>query len=158
MASIWFSYLQTNIITDDFAKELLAKKAKVNVVTKEGNNEFHLIANYIRYDGALEVAQILLKRGVSLTALDKKYKNTALFSLCLHTHTAQEPEYQKFLKTCIRKVQPSDWDITNKAGISLRSFIQEHGPDELKKFLEDVEYEKEHEHGWLDRFKNHLRK
>lgn len=142
----------------DFAKELLAKKAKVNVVTKEGNNELHLIAGYIRYDGALDVAWKLLDRGVSLTVQDRKYKNTALFSLCLSTFASKDPEYQRFLKTCIKKVQPLDWDIKNKAGISLRSFIQEHGSDELKKFLEETEYEKEHEHGWINRLKKYFGK
>lgn len=134
------------------------KKAAINVVTKDGNNELHLIAGYMCFEGALEVAKILLKRGVSLTAQDKKYKNTALFSLCLTTYASDDPEYQKFLKTCISKVQPSDWDIKNKAGISLRSFIQEHGSEELKKFMEETEHEKEHEHGWLDRFKKYFGK
>ena len=65
---------------------------------------------------------------------------------------AREQEYLEFLKTCIKKVEPSAWDIKNKAGISLRSFIQEHGSEELKKFMEETE----HEHGKETNHKNHI--
>ena len=60
----------------DIAKLLLDNGAKVNVVSKEGYNEFHYIAANIRYEDGLEIARILLDRGVSLVAKDKKYDKT----------------------------------------------------------------------------------
>lgn len=121
----------------DFAKELLDKNAKVNFVTKEGYNEFHLIAGNLRYDGALDVAEVLLDRGVSLTAQDKKYRNTAIFTLYLEAVKQQPPEYVAFLKACFKKVQKADFDIQNKAGLTLRHLVNEIGPESLKRIMEE---------------------
>lgn len=120
----------------EFAKELLAKNAKVNVVGKEGYNEFHLLAANIREAGALDVAWMLLDRGVSLTAQDKKYKNTALFTLYLEQLKMRTPESMDFIEACLKKAEKSAFDIPNKAGITLRGFINENGPERFKTVME----------------------
>ena len=124
----------------DFAKELLEKNAKVNVVDKEGYNEFHLLAANLREEGALDVARMLLDRGVSLTAQDKKYKNTAIFTLYLEQLKMQTPESMDFMETCLNQIQKSDFDIRNKAGITLRWFINEHGPERFKQIMEEKQW------------------
>ena len=121
----------------ELAKLFLERNAAVNVITKEGQNEFHLIAANIRFDGALEVARLLLERGVSLTLQDKKYKNSALFTLCCEIFKVRTPEHMEFLATCIGKVQKADLDVANRRGITLRQFIRENGPDEIKKIVEE---------------------
>lgn len=120
-----------------FAKDLLAKNAKVNVISKEGYNEFHLLAANLREEGALDVAWMLLDRGVSLTAQDKKYKNTALFTLYLEQLKMRTPESMDFIEACLKKIQKSDFDIKNKSGITLRRFINENGPERFKKIMEE---------------------
>lgn len=142
----------------DFAKELLEKNAKVNVVSKEGNNEFHLLAANIREEGALDVAWMLLDRGVSLTEQDKKYKNTALFTLYLEQLKMRTPESMDFIEACLKKVEKFAFDIPNKAGITLRGFISENGPERFKIIMEEKEHETEHGHGWFHCFKKYLGK
>ena len=118
----------------DMAKRFLDKNARVNRVTKDGCNEFHLIAANIRYDGAIEIAKILLDRGVSLTAVDKKYGNTALFTLCMEIFAVRSPERMEFLEKCIE--QADNVDHCNKAGISTRMMVAKRGTDRLKQLME----------------------
>lgn len=66
----------------DIANFLLSNDCKINHVSSEGCNEFHYIASRIRYEGALEVAEILLEKGVSLAQKDEKFGNSAFFTLC----------------------------------------------------------------------------
>lgn len=119
----------------DIAKLLLDNGAKVNVVSKEGYNEFHYIAANIRHEGALEIAKILLNRGVFLMAQDKKYGNTALFTLCYEIFKVRSAETLEFLETCFERVQ--DYDTCNKAGYSVRMMINDRGTDNLKRIMED---------------------
>ena len=123
----------------EFAKEFLAKGAKVNVVGKEGYNEFHILAPRMREEGAIDVAWILLERGVSLTAQDKKYKNTAVFSLYVDQLVVQTPESMDFIEACLKKIDKSVFDIPNKRGITLRGFINERGPERFKQLMEEKE-------------------
>jgi ankyrin repeat protein len=118
----------------DIAKLLLDNGAKVNIVSKEGYNEFHYIAGNIRYEGGLEIAKILLDRGVSLVAKDKKYGNTALFTLCMEIFKVRSVEALEFLETCFERCQ--EYDICNKAGYSVRMLINERGTDNLKRIME----------------------
>ena len=48
--------------------------------------------------------------------------------------------------------------IPNKAGITLRGFISENGPEWFKTIMEEKEHETEHEHGWFHCFKKYLGK
>ncbi len=130
------SLLQKSLIARkfDIAKVLLENNAKVNHVTNSGNNEFHCIAGNINHEGALDIAKILLDRGVSLTAKDKKYGNSALFTLCYEIFKVRSSEALDFLETCFERVQ--EYDTCNKAGYSIRMLINERGPDKLKRIME----------------------
>ena len=121
----------------DMAKEFLERNAAVNNITKDGYNEFHLIAGNMRYDGALDVAKMLLDRGVSLTVRDKKYGNTAFFALCMEVFKVRSPENLKFLESCFEQVD--DLDTCNKSGFSIRMLIDQRGTDNLKRMMEEKE-------------------
>lgn len=119
----------------DLAREFLTKNAEVNIITKEGYNEFHLIAANIRYDGALDIAKMLLDRDVSLMVRDKKYGNTAFFALCMEIFKIRSLESLEFLEVCFERVD--ELDIRNKAGISIRMLIGERGTERLKQMMEE---------------------
>ena len=119
----------------DIAKVLLANNAKVNIISNDGCNEFHYIAGNINQEGALEVAKILLDRGTSLMVQDKKYGNSALFTLCMEIFKVRSDEGLEFLETCFENVQ--EYDTCNKAGYSIRKLINERGTDKLKQIILD---------------------
>ena len=120
----------------DLAKEFLARGAEVNRPTREGFNELHCLAGYIRYPGAVEVARILLDKGVSLMAQDKKYGNTALFTLCLEVFKVRSDETMAFLEDCLRVAE--SFDIPNKRGITVRQIINnDSASEELKRIMEE---------------------
>lgn len=118
----------------DIAKELLANNAKVNNVSNGGYNEFHFIASNINFDGALEIAQILLDKGTSLTAKDKKYGNSAFFTLCHEIFKVRSAEGLNFIETCFENIQ--EYDSCNKWGYSIRMLINERGTEKLKQMME----------------------
>ena len=47
-----------------------------------GCNEFHYLASNINCDGALDIARLLLAKGTSLMEKERKYGNSAFFTLC----------------------------------------------------------------------------
>lgn len=121
----------------DIAKELLDHNAKVNVITEDGCNEFHCIASNIRCEGALDIAKKLLERETSLEVKDKKYGNSALFTLCLELMNDCSDEEMKFLEDCMGKTH--EYDDCNKAGFNLRRLIKERGTERLRQMMEDVQ-------------------
>ena len=118
----------------DIAKVLLINNARVNNISHEGCNEFHFIASNINQDGALDIAKILLDRGTSLMVKDKKYGNSAFFTLCQEIFKVRSVEGLNFLETCFEGVQ--EYDTCNKAGYSIRMLINERGTDKLKQMME----------------------
>lgn len=117
----------------DISKELLLNNAKINNISKEGCNEFHYIASNINYKGALDVAKILLDRGVSLTVKDKKYGNSAFFTLCQEIFKVRSNEGLEFIESCFENIQ--EYDACNKMGYSIRMLINERGTDKLKQMM-----------------------
>ena len=117
------SLLERSLISRKFeiSKFLLDNNAKVNIVSKEGNNEFHFLAPNINCIEAVEIGKLLLSKGTSVMQKDVKYGNTAFFSLCMEAF----------------KEQVTDVDEKNKNGFSIRKLIMERGSDELKKRLEE---------------------
>ncbi len=85
------------------AEYLLNHRVPVNIVTKEGYNEFHIIAPHLRDAKAVELAKRLLMKNVSLSQTDKKYKNTAMFSITLEIVQHQTDFNIEFLKLCIMR-------------------------------------------------------
>ena len=124
---------QRKFETADF---LLKNNAKINILTNFGYNEFHILASNIRYEGAIRIGEILLKKGVSLTQVDKTFGNSAFFTLLLESYKVRTPEVMSFIEKCIVRIK--DFDIKNKAGISIRDLIVDNGWDNLKKVLENL--------------------
>lgn len=117
----------------DIAHYLLENGANVNTVSKSGNNGFHILAPHLfRFEGAAEFLDILLERGVSLNAREKRFNNTAFFSLCRDGMYA--PAAVPFLEKCIREGL-ADLDAENIRGRSARDIILDYGPDSLKKLV-----------------------
>lgn len=120
----------------DNAKFLMNNGAKVNVITKAGNNELHCLAANINFDGALDLARLLIDRGVDLNHIDKKYGNPAVFSIFLELLKRQSQEGMKFIEEILS--YKLDIDIVNKSGISARKLLIERGNDSIKKIVEAI--------------------
>ncbi len=105
----------------DTAEYLLRHRVPVNVITQDGRNEFHILANWIIEKRALKIGWKLLKKGVDLAQQDKKYKNTAMFDiyLTLLPWVSKSTKHMKFLKACLKK-QQGIYE-TNRAGYCVRT-------------------------------------
>lgn len=128
------SLLETSLSYRKFeiSNYLLDNGANVNVISEDGYNEFHILASNICYDGAIEIGKRLLEKGTSLMAIDKKYGNTAFFSLC-NNGIARSEEIEDFLIECLDYV--SDIDIKNKRGLSVRDIIEKRGTPRIKEII-----------------------
>ena len=131
------SLLERSLISRKFeiSKFLLDNNAKVNIVSKEGNNEFHFLAPNINCIEAVEIGKLLLSKGTSVMQKDVKYGNTAFFSLCMEAFKERSESTMNFIEKCFEQV--TDVDEKNKNGFSIRNLIMERGSDELKKRLEE---------------------
>ena len=131
------SLLERSLISRKFeiSKFLLDNNAKVNIVSKEGNNEFHFLAPNINCIEAVEIGKLLLSKGTSVMQKDVKYGNTAFFSLCMEAFKERSESTMNFIEKCFEQV--TDVDEKNKNGFSIRKLIMERGSDELKKRLEE---------------------
>ena len=71
------SILERSLVSRKFeiSKFLLDNNAKVNIVSKEGNNEFHFLAPNINCIEAVEIGKLLLSKGTSVMQKDVKYGN-----------------------------------------------------------------------------------
>ena len=78
------SLLEKSLISRkfDIANFLLDNSAKVNIISNDDCNEFHYLAANINCQGAVEVACRLVDMGVDLNLKDKKFGNSAIWSLC----------------------------------------------------------------------------
>ncbi len=78
------SLLEKSLISRkfDIANFLLDNGAKVNIISNDDCNEFHYLAANINCQGAVEVACRLVDMGVDLNLKDKKFGNSAIWSLC----------------------------------------------------------------------------
>ena len=131
------SILERSLVSRKFeiSKFLLDNNAKVNIVSKEGNNEFHFLAPNINCIEAVEIGKLLLSKGTSVMQKDAKYGNTAFFSLCMEAFKERSESTMNFIEECFEQV--TDVDEKNKNGFTIRKLIMERGSDELKKRLEE---------------------
>ena len=72
---------------------------------------------------------------------EKKYNNSAFFTLCQEVFKVRSVEGLAFIEECFDKVE--DYDDCNKMGCSIRMLINERGTDKLKKIMECTEWNKE---------------
>ncbi|MEK4628236.1 ankyrin repeat domain-containing protein [Solibacillus sp. FSL R7-0682] len=132
------SLLQKSLISRkfDIANFLLDENANVNIISNEGFNELHYLAANINYNGAIDLAYRLVKMGVDLNLKDKKFTNTAVFSLCHEVLKTRTWEGINLIVKCLEK-RPNFNDV-NKHGISLKQLIEERGTEEMKKAMEGI--------------------
>lgn len=131
------SLFQRALISRKFkiAHYLLNENVKINVISKEGFNELHYLAANINFDGALDLARLLIRRGCNINQIDSKYGNTALLSICLELLKRQSEEGMRFLEEVLSNHQ--NLDITNKSGISVRKLLIERGPNKIKELIKE---------------------
>ncbi|RAT02676.1 hypothetical protein A6E22_19385 [Bacillus cereus] len=132
------SLLEKSLISRkfDIANFLLDNGAKVNIISSDGCNEFHYLAANINCQGAVEVACRLVDMGVDLNLKDKKFGNSAIWSLCQEVLKKRTKEGNDLIVKCLGK-RPNIND-ENKYGYSLRDLIEERGTDDMKKVLEMI--------------------
>lgn len=65
---------------------------------------------------------------------ERKYGNSAFFTLCQEVFKMRSAEGLDFIEECFDKVQ--DYDDCNKMGYSIRMLINERGTDKLKQKME----------------------
>ncbi|BCD25019.1 hypothetical protein BC30090_3916 [Bacillus cereus] len=132
------SLLEKSLISRkfDIANFLLDNGAKVNIISNDDCNEFHYLAANINCQGAVEVACRLVDMGVDLNLKDKKFGNSAIWSLCQEVLKKRTKEGNDLIVKCLGK-RPNIND-ENKYGYSLRDLIEERGTDDMKKVLEMI--------------------
>lgn len=129
--------LQRALISRKFevAHYLLNENVKINIISKEGFNELHYLAANINFDGALDLARLLIQCGCDLSQIDSKYGNTALLSICLELLKRQSDEGMKFLEEVLQNHKSID--ISNNSRISVRKLLNERGPERIKELIKE---------------------
>ena len=105
----------------EIAHWLMDINTPVNIITKDGFNEMHIIAADIRNIDAVTIANWLLEQGVSLTQKDKKYGNTAMLTLAIEVLKRKTSENLDFIKKCADKKQ--GLFEKNKAGVCANDIL-----------------------------------
>lgn len=117
----------------DISNFLLDNGASINVITKEGCNEFHFLASNINEEGALYIARRLLDKGVSIMQKEKRFGNSAFYTLCIEAFKKRDPDVLGFIVKCLENVQ--NIDDKNKMNISIRDLIMERGSEKMKEVV-----------------------
>jgi len=120
----------------DIASFLLDNNAKVNIISNDECNELHYLAANINCNGAVELAHRLVDMGVDLNLKDKKYGNSAIWSLCQDVLKKRTKEGNDLIVKCLKK-HPNINDL-NKSGYSLKYLIEERGTEDMKKVMEVI--------------------
>jgi len=131
------SILEKSLISRkfDISRYLLDNGATVNIISKEGYNEFHFLSPNINNQGAVSIGRLLLSKGTSVMQKDLKYGNTAFFSLCIDAFKERLDDVMDFIEECFDLV--TDVDEKNKNGYSIRDLICERGTDNLRKRMDE---------------------
>lgn len=132
------SLLEKSLISRkfDIANFLLDNNAKVNIISNDKCNELHYLAANINCSGAVELACRLVDMGVDLNLKDKKFGNSAIWSLCQEVLKKRTKEGNDLIVKCLEK-RPNINDL-NKSGYSLKYLIEERGTDDMKKVMEVI--------------------
>lgn len=78
------------------------ENAKINVISKVGFTEFHYLVANINFDGAIDIARLLIQSGCDSCQIDSKYRNTALLSIYLEFLKRLLDDYMKFLEVVLQ--------------------------------------------------------
>ena len=118
----------------DLIEFFISKEIPINVVTADGYNELHLLAECViysclsteidKFNRLAKIANTLLDRGIDLTQQDKKYKNIPLYSL-LYAGVLRFDEGISLIKRCIDLNH--DIYVKNRSGNSLIDYLNSRG-------------------------------
>lgn len=112
----------------DISNLLIDNGAKINVYSKQGLNEFSYLAPNLRFDGAIEIGEKLLKLGVEL---ENESTNLPMLDIFRNLLGVTDERKLSFVKNCIKKI-PNTND-KKKSGISVYDFIKKFDPIFLEK-------------------------
>ncbi|MBR5345960.1 MAG: hypothetical protein IK127_09080 [Clostridia bacterium] len=112
----------------EIANYLIDIDTPINVVTKEGWNEFHYLASHLKDSQAITIGNLLLERGVDLAQKDRKYGNTALLSLIIGVINKRSFDQLAFICRCVEKDQ--GLFEQNKTGKCAFDFLVQYGIEE----------------------------
>lgn len=137
----YISLFEKSLFSRNFeiANFLLDNNANINVISKDGYNELHYLAANINFNGAVKIANTLIDMGVDLNLKEKKFNNSALWSICQEVLKKRTEEGSSLIVKCLSR-QP-DIKSLNKFGYSVEMLIKERGTDEMKKAMENMIYE-----------------
>lgn len=129
------SILESCLVARKFniAKILLEAGANVNVITKDGYNELHCIAPNIGEEGAIDMAYLLLNKGVDLNQKDNVYGNTAFLSICIEILKHRPKGYNDLIKHCMNC--GANIMDTNKRGVTAKLVFEKLEDDFLKEWI-----------------------
>ena len=90
----------------DTAEYLLEQGMPVNIISKDGENEFHCLSPYLHEDRAVDLGWMLLDKGVHLAQQDK-HGLTAMASMYIKLipFVSNSKKHADFLRACLAKKQ-----------------------------------------------------
>ena len=129
------SILESCLVARKFAiaKTLLEAGASINVITKDGYNEFHCLAPNIAEEGAREIAYQLLDKGLNLNHKDSVYGNTAFLTICVEILKHRPEGYCNLIARCIS--EGANVEESNNRGINAKIVFEKLGDDCLKEWI-----------------------
>lgn len=107
----------------DIANYLLDNDVPINIVSKDGYNEMHLLAAHINEPGGIELAKRLVEKGIDLSQQEKKYGNTALFTVAMEVLKTTRQDLLEFLMDCVQS--ESFIDAPNNVGFTVKKVLKD---------------------------------
>lgn len=132
------SLLQQSLISSkfDIANLLLNEGSIINNISKEGYNELHYISAHLDDVRAIQLAHRLVELNVDLDSQDRRYGNSALFTMCYESFKVRTTESDELIIACLKK-QPNV-ELKNKSGYSVKQLIEEKGTEDMKRAIEGI--------------------
>ncbi|OZS77776.1 hypothetical protein CF394_09585 [Tetzosporium hominis] len=132
------SLLQQSLISRkfDIANLLLDEGSIINNISTEGYNELHCIAAHLDDVHAIQLTHRLIDLNVDLDLQDKKYGNSALFTICYEAFKVRTSESDELIISCLKK--KPNVIMKNKYGYSVKQLIEENGTADMIKAMEAI--------------------
>lgn len=125
------SLLERSIIGRNFdiSKEILNVNPKLNIISNDGYNELHYIAFNLLSDESIDIAKIIIQKGVDLNLKDKVYGNTPFMYICQAVIKNKNLKLIDFAKFCM-DYNPN-LNCKNMQGFNAKDIINMYGDYEL---------------------------
>lgn len=132
------SLLQQSLISGkfDIANLLLNEGSIIKNISKQGYNELHYISAHLDDVRAIQLAHRLVELNVDLDSQDRRYGNSALFTMCYESFKVRTTESDELIIACLKK-QPNV-ELKNKSGYSVKQLIEEKGTEDMKRAIEAI--------------------